>query len=117
MVLPLTTISDIVSESDFSDTDQDRSSDDEDDTLVESDDVLTGDELGRNGEGGRGGAVSVVHTPARFTSTANIVLIHARPVLEMQGAAASGNSVSGEANPIATVPSGNEVLLGGGVTG
>ena len=121
-------LSDIDSESDFTDTDQDRSSDDEDDTLVESDAMDTCDEASssdeegvasRNeeeGEGGRGGAVSLARTP-RFTSTANIVLMSTPPSLEIQGAAASDNSEFGETNPVETVPSGNDVLVGGGVTG
>ena len=68
------------------------------------------------GEGGRGGAVSLARTP-RFTSTANIVLMSTPPSLEIQGAAASDNSEFGETNPVETVPSGNDVLVGGGVTG
>ena len=104
-------LSDIDSESDFSDTDQDRSSDDDYDTVVETDAMLTWDELSRNeevgetsrnedeGEGEREGAASQVHTPVtRFISTANIVLMSTRPSLEIQGAAASENSECGETN-------------------
>ena len=113
-------LSDIDSPSDFTDieTDQDRSSDSECDTLVESD-VITWDELSReenDEEGGSGGTASLVHTP-RFTSTASIVLMHTQPTLETQGAAASENPVPGEINPIETVPSGNDEIRGGGVTG
>ena len=43
-------LSDIDSESDFSDTDLDRSSDDDYDTVVETDAMLTWDELSRNEE-------------------------------------------------------------------
>ena len=115
-------LSDIDSVSDFSDTDtdQDRSSDSENDTLVESDEMVTWDETSRNEEeeqGGTGGIAPLVHTPAtRFTSTANIVLLHALSFLGMQGTAVTENSVSGEANPNETAPSGNEEGLGGGVT-
>ena len=113
-------LSDIDSDSDFTDTDVDRSSDDEDSTLVESDAVVTCVEVSSDeeeGEGGRGGVASPVHTPARFTSTASIVLMSTRPSLEIQRAAASENSVSGETNSIETAPSGNGVLMGGGVEG
>ena len=75
---------------------------------MESDALVTWDEASReedDGEGERGGSASLVYTPTtRFTSTANIVLMRARPFLEMQGAEASENSVSGEINPIETAP-------------
>ena len=70
------------------------------------------------GRGGRGGTASLVHTPVtRFTSTTNIVLMHARPTSETQGAAVSENPVSSEINPVENSPAGNEEIRGGGVTG
>ena len=59
----------------------------------------------------------MVHTLTRFTSTASIVLMSTRPSLEIQGAAAAENSVSGETNSIETASSGNGVLMGGGAEG
>ena len=76
------------------------SSDSECETLVKSNALVTWDEARReedDGEGWRGGTASLVHTPTnRYTSTENIVLMHARTFLGMQGAEASENSVYGE---------------------
>ena len=68
--------------------------------------------------GWRGGTASLVHTPVtRFTSTASIVLMHARPTPETQGAALPENPVPGEINPVENAPSGNAEKQEGGVPG